>query len=104
VASVVTVRARTGGSAVGRQPERPVEKGRVKIGMVAGAPRTPEPAAGAEALAPGSVIVRLVDGDDGDPLGAHPQRVTAGGEIRVRIVGGEPALTADLGARILEGS
>jgi len=104
VGAVVTVRARGGGSTVGRQPERPVEKGRVKIGMVVGAPRVPEPAAGAEALKPGQVIVRLVDGDDGDPLGAHPQRVTVGGEIHVRVAGTESALMAELEDGILKGS
>ena len=101
---VVTVRARGGGSTAGGQPERPVEKGRVKIGMVVGPPRTPEPAAGAAALHPGQVIVRLVDDENDDPLGAHPQRVIDGGEIRVRVAGAEPALTADLEAGILKGS
>jgi hypothetical protein len=72
--------------------------------MIAGAPQMPEPEPGAPALHPGEVIVRLVDAPDDDPLGAHPQRVIEGGQIQVRVVGREPALTADFDAGIFKGS
>jgi hypothetical protein len=38
----------------------------------------------------------------GDPLGAHPERVLAGGPMRVRVVDAEPVLTRDEGAVILK--
>jgi beta-lactam-binding protein with PASTA domain len=104
VPAIVTVRAKAGGSGVARQPERPLEKGRVKIGVVVGPPRVPEPEAGAAALGPGRLVVRLADAAGDDPLGEHPQRVTEGGQVRVRVVSAQPRLERDEGAVILKRS
>jgi hypothetical protein len=98
---VVTVRAAGGETRTESGPETPVGEGRVKIGFIMGDPRTPEPEAGAAALAPGRVVVRMED-EVGETLGAHPQRVTAGGAMEVRVAAAEPALTRDEGAVILK--
>jgi len=98
---VVTVRAASGETRTAAGPEAPVGKGRVKVGIVMGDPRTPEPEAGSAALTPARVVVRMEDGD-GDALGAHSQRVMAGGPVRVSVAAGEPTLTRDEGAVILK--
>jgi len=99
---VVTVRAAGGETRTESGPETPVGKGRVKVGLVLGeAPRTPEPEAGAAALTPGRVVVRMEDQVQ-EALGAHPQRVTAGGATQVRAADAEPTLTRDEGAVIFK--
>jgi beta-lactam-binding protein with PASTA domain len=98
---IVTVRAATGETRTAAGPESPVGKGRVKVGFVMGDSRTPEPEAGSAALAPARVVVRM-ETEDEDALGAHPQRVLAGGPARVSVAAGEPTLTRDEGAVILK--
>jgi beta-lactam-binding protein with PASTA domain len=99
---VVTVRAATGETRTASGSGSPVGEGRVKVGFVMGDARTPQPEPGAAALTPARVVVRMEDGA-GDALAAHPERVTAGEPVQVRVAAGEPALTRDEGAVILKG-
>jgi beta-lactam-binding protein with PASTA domain len=99
---VVTVRAATGETRTASGSGSPVGEGRVKVGFVMGDARTPQPEPGAATLTPARVVVRMED-RAGDALGAHPERVTAGGAMQVRVAAGEPTLTRDEGAVILKG-
>jgi hypothetical protein len=99
----VTIRTAGGGSHAGSQPETPVNDGRVKVGVIFGAARAPAPEPGAAALLPARVVVRMVEDETEDALGAHPQQVLArGAAMRVRVAAApEPKLSRDEGAVIL---
>ncbi|MFL5381333.1 MAG: PASTA domain-containing protein [Longimicrobiaceae bacterium] len=101
VVPTVTIRTAGGDSRAGSQPETPVNDGRVKVGVIVGAARAPVPEPGAAALQPARVVVRMVEDETEDALGAHPQRVMAGAAMQVRAAAAEPRLERDEGAVIL---
>ncbi|MFL5538905.1 MAG: PASTA domain-containing protein, partial [Longimicrobiaceae bacterium] len=103
VVPTVVIRTASGGTRTGSQPDSPVNGGRVRVGVIVGAARAPSPEPGAAALQPARVVVRMVEDETEDALGAHPQRVTAGAAVRVRVAGEpEPKLSRDEGAVILD--
>jgi len=105
VVPAVVIRTASGGTRTGSQPESPVNGGRVKVGVIAGAARAPSPEPGAAALQPARVVVRTVEDETEDALGAHPERVTAGAAVRVRAADEpEPRFSRDEGAVILRTS
>jgi beta-lactam-binding protein with PASTA domain len=104
VVPTVVIRTASGGTRTGTQPDSPVNGGRVKVGVIVGVARAPSPEPGAAALQPARVMVRTVEDETEDALGAHPERVTAGAAVQVRIADAEPRLTREEGAVILKTS
>jgi hypothetical protein len=102
VVPTVTVRARSGETSAASRPEQPLGDGRVKIGMIAGEARVPEPEPGAAALTPARLVVRMADSDVAEAAETAPERVTAGAPLLVRVADAEPALVRDEGAVILK--
>jgi len=98
---VVTVRTTGGEARTESASNTPVGKGRVRIAMVAGEARAPEPAPGDAALGPARVTVRM-DESAGEEQEMRPVRVISpGAPMAVRVSDSEPVLERDEGAVIL---
>ena len=101
VVPTVVVRSRSGETSTASDTGPPLGDGRVKIGMIAGVTRPPEPEPGAAVLAPARLAVRMED-EVAVAAGAPPERVTAGAPLQVRMDDAAPTLERDEGAVILK--
>lgn len=99
---VVILRATGGEGRTESGSETPVGKGRVRVGLIAGQARAPEPTPGDAALGAARVTVRM-DESVAEGQGMRPMRViTPGAPMTVRVIDSEPALDRDEGAAILK--
>jgi beta-lactam-binding protein with PASTA domain len=99
---VVTLRTTGGEARTESASDTPVGKGRVRVGVVVGEARAPEPAPGDAALGPARVTVRM-DEAVAEGQGMRPVRVvTPGAPLAVRVIDSEPVLVRDEGAVILK--